>query len=156
MNDGVEDRSGASNGFESPLVGRHRQALALTSLLFLVTLTIGLVRVISPANLGRNHLDIPAVQCGIDPNTARWYELAQLPGVGESLSKKIVDYRDTKRSASTNSDPRAFRSANDLLSVSGIGPRTLARISQFLIFPPPREMERTRVAGPVDSSFHRR
>jgi hypothetical protein len=156
MNDGAEDRGGATKGFGSRSIDRHRQALAVTGLLFLVTLTIGLVRIISPANLGRNQVENPIVQCGIDPNTAHWYELAQLPGIGESLATKIVDYRDTRRRASTNSDPRAFRTAHDLLAVSGIGPRTLARISQFLIFRPPREMERTRVAGPVDSSFHRR
>ena len=129
-----------------------RQALALTGLLFLVTLTIGVVRIATPTNLGRNHPKAPAIRSGIDPNSARWFELAQLPGIGESLAKRIVDYRESRRSASPNSDPPQFTAANDLLPVSGIGPRTLARISPFLIFPPPQERQRpSRVSGPVDN-----
>lgn len=60
---------------------------------------------------------------GLDLNRAAWFELAQLPGVGESLARRIVEYRQNAG--------RPLR-VRDLIAVKGIGPRTLDRIAAYL------------------------
>jgi len=46
-----------------------------------------------------------------------------LPGVGRELGRRIVEYR---------AEHGPFRSVGDLLQVSGIGDRTLARIGPMI------------------------
>ncbi len=77
---------------------------------------------------------------GIDPNTAAWYEIAQLPGIGETIARRIVAYRSAHQA---DGDGVIFRSAADLDNVQGIGRRTVDRIAPFLVFP-------TRQSTPVD------
>lgn len=60
----------------------------------------------------------------VDVNTADWPELAQLPGIGETLARRIVETRNARG---------GFRSQEDLLEVRGIGRVTLARISPHLL-----------------------
>ncbi len=65
----------------------------------------------------------------VDVNTADWPELAQLPGIGETLARRIVAVRES-------SGP--FRDFEDLrVRVRGIGPATLERIRPHLV-PIPR------------------
>ncbi len=84
---------------------------------------------VDPAAVGR-------VEQRIDPNTAAWEELATLPGIGEAIARRIVEYRDRARARSTESAP-VFRKPEDLTAVKGIGPRTVARIGPFLRFDAP-------------------
>lgn len=60
---------------------------------------------------------------GLDLNQAAWFELAQLPGVGEKLARRIVEYR---KNAGL---PLRIR---DLIAVKGIGPRKIGGIAAFL------------------------
>jgi competence protein ComEA len=60
----------------------------------------------------------------IDINTANWPELCLMPGIGEQLSKRIVDDR-------TNNGP--FRDFGDLRRVRGIGPKTLEGMKPYLL-----------------------
>ncbi len=53
----------------------------------------------------------------ININTATAKELETLPGVGPSMSKKIINYRETSR----------FRSVDELIKVPGIGKAKLER-----------------------------
>ncbi len=69
----------------------------------------------------------------IDPNTAAWYELAQLPGLGESLAKRITSYRTEQRARHGEQTP-VFYSPADLTKVRGIGEKTVQRIAGFLRF----------------------
>lgn len=62
--------------------------------------------------------DAPVVRL-ININTATAAELELLPGIGPALAGRIVDYR-------TAHGP--FKSVDELDHVSGIGPRTLAKI----------------------------
>jgi competence protein ComEA len=70
----------------------------------------------------------------VDINHAEWPELSQLPEVGETLARRIVDSR-------TEIGP--FRDNDDLRRMRGIGPKTLERIKPYLL-PVPGQRE---VAG---------
>jgi competence protein ComEA len=70
----------------------------------------------------------------VDVNKADWPELIQLPGVGRTLAERLVAEREQNG---------AFRDADDLRRVGGIGPRTLERIKPYLL-PIPDESELAR------------
>jgi competence protein ComEA len=63
----------------------------------------------------------------IDINTAPAEELADLPGVGPALSRRIVEYRE---------EHGPFESIEGLLGVSGIGPRVLERLEPYATVTP--------------------
>lgn len=73
-----------------------------------------------------------SVQFQVDVNTATWPELSQLPGVGETLARRIVETRDRLG---------PFSSPEDLRHVRGIGARTLERIRPYLAPIAPAEAE---------------
>ena len=64
------------------------------------------------------------VEFRVDINQAAWTELALLPGVGESLARKIVAHREANG---------PFRAVDDLRGVRGIGPKTLEAIRPYLL-----------------------
>jgi competence protein ComEA len=60
----------------------------------------------------------------VDLNRAEWAELSQLPGIGESIARRIVESRATQG---------PFTSREDLRRVKGIGPRTMERLRPYLL-----------------------
>jgi competence protein ComEA len=58
-----------------------------------------------------------------DINTADWTELIQLPEIGESLAKQIVESREAEG---------PFKSLQNVGRVRGIGPATLEKIRPYL------------------------
>lgn len=62
---------------------------------------------------------VPAGGDAVNINTAGIYELASLPGIGEALAQRIVDYRNEHGS---------FSAPEELLNVSGIGSSKLESI----------------------------
>ncbi|MFI4874808.1 MAG: ComEA family DNA-binding protein, partial [Blastopirellula sp. JB062] len=60
----------------------------------------------------------------VDINQADWPELTQLPGIGETLAKRIVDSRKANG---------PFLDHQDLQRVQGIGPRTMERLCPYLL-----------------------
>ncbi len=68
-------------------------------------------------------------QYQVDINYAEWPELAQLPRVGPVLAQRIVDSRRADG---------PFADHDDLLRVSGIGPRTLDAMRPYLLPMPDR------------------
>ncbi|HVX14490.1 MAG TPA: helix-hairpin-helix domain-containing protein [Pirellulales bacterium] len=64
----------------------------------------------------------------VDVNRADWPELAQLPGIGETLARRIVEAR---------SERGPFLDHTDLRRVRGIGPKTLEKITPYLRPIPP-------------------
>jgi competence ComEA-like helix-hairpin-helix protein len=69
----------------------------------------------------------------LDVNTARRDDLTALPRVGPSLAEKILDERARRG---------GFRSVEELHSVKGIGPKTLARLAPLLtVEAPPRTVD---------------
>ncbi len=76
---------------------------------------------------------------GIDPNRAEWYDLARLPGVGRAKAESIIAFREkaaTRGRSLGLVESRPFTTADDLQAVSGIGPKTVARIRPYLRFEP--------------------
>ena len=67
----------------------------------------------------------------VDVNAADWPEFAQLPGVGETLARRIVEYRASHG---------PFQSLQELRRVPGIGVKTLDRIMPFLVIDPPSRL----------------
>jgi competence protein ComEA len=59
----------------------------------------------------------------VDINRAGWPELVQLPGIGETLAKRIVESRDQQG---------PFLDHDELRRVRGIGPKTLETIRPYL------------------------
>ncbi len=59
----------------------------------------------------------------IDINRAEPWLLEGLPGIGEVLAQRIVDYR---------SENGPFKRIEDLLKVSGIGPATFEKIKDYI------------------------
>jgi competence protein ComEA len=59
----------------------------------------------------------------VDVNSADWSELAQLPGIGPMLARRIVEVRKA-------SGP--FKEFRDLRRVRGIGPGKLKQIEPYL------------------------
>jgi len=76
---------------------------------------------------------MPSPRTGIDPNVARWFELAQLPSVGRSVAHRIVEFRRHLRTVD-GGDGLVFHAPADLAQVKGIGPKTVQRIGPFLRF----------------------
>jgi hypothetical protein len=70
----------------------------------------------------------------VDPNSADWPQLAALPGLGEALARRIVDYR--REFLATHTGRRAFERLEDLENVKGIGRAMLANLQPYLHFPP--------------------
>jgi len=66
----------------------------------------------------------------VDVNQADWSELAQLPGIGETLAKRIVESRDMQG---------PFLDHSDLQRVRGIGPRTVETLRDYLLPMPEAE-----------------
>jgi competence protein ComEA len=60
----------------------------------------------------------------VDINSADWPELAELPDVGETLARRIVDSRAAAG---------AFKDHDDLRRVRGIGPLTLEKLRPYLL-----------------------
>jgi DNA uptake protein ComE-like DNA-binding protein len=75
----------------------------------------------------------PPIEGRLDPNTADWWHLARLPGIGRALAQRIVDYRATERQSVVHQP--VFAQPADLCGVSGIGPRKVQSIRRFLRFP---------------------
>jgi competence protein ComEA len=59
----------------------------------------------------------------ININTASKDELASLPGIGETIAQRIIDYRDENGN---------FLSIEDIMNVSGIGPATFDDIKALI------------------------
>ena len=59
----------------------------------------------------------------IDINQAGWPEITLLPGISETLARRVVEFREQHG---------RFQSLDDLQQVPGIGPISLGRIQPFL------------------------
>lgn len=65
----------------------------------------------------------------LDANSATWVEWVQLPGIGETLARRIVEDREAHG---------PFRTVEDVGRVKGIGPKTLDKLRPWLTVTPGR------------------
>lgn len=66
----------------------------------------------------------PATSQGkVNLNTATLKQLQLLPGIGESLAQRILDYREQNGS---------FKAIEELMNVSGIGEKKFTNIKDYL------------------------
>jgi competence protein ComEA len=66
----------------------------------------------------------------VDINKAQWPEFAELPDLGETLARRIVESRAAAG---------PFGDHDDLMRVNGIGPRTLEQLKPYLLPMPDQE-----------------
>jgi len=119
----------APSDSKSQISNRVLAAIVLVWLIVLPTILPQAFRAIFPSqDSAASLLPIPLEQT-LDPNAAPWYELSALPGIGDDLAKRIVEFRDA---ACASGAERAFENTADLQKVRGIGPKTAAKLSPFL------------------------
>jgi competence protein ComEA len=77
---------------------------------------------------------LAALRLLIDLNTASAPDLEALPGIGPVMARRIIEFRQTHG---------PFQEIDDLLQVSGIGPKKLANIKHLvtLTLTPPESLE---------------
>lgn len=74
----------------------------------------------------------------IDLNQADLKQLTSLPGIGQSMAKRIIA-------------GRPYQAVDDLLQIKGLGRATLARIRPFLVLKSGEQAESGELAGEGDS-----
>ena len=60
----------------------------------------------------------------LNPNTANKEQLEIIPGIGPSTAQRMIDARLGQE----------YDTPNDILSISGIGQRTLEKMQPYLVF----------------------
>jgi len=83
----------------------------------------------SESAFGRCELELEG---RINPNDAPLESLVRLPGLGIGRAGAIVAYRENFNGK--DGEGRAFQNCHDLQKVSGIGPKTIQNISEWLKF----------------------
>ena len=65
----------------------------------------------------------PAPQGAVDVNTASEDDLVAVPGIGKSLARRIVEFREKNG---------PYQHVDDLLKVQGIGEKSLQKLRSYL------------------------
>ena len=86
---------------------------------------------------GEEHVPGVDLQGRINPNDAPIGSLVRLPGIGIGRAAAIVAYRE--RFSDEINQGVVFQSCDDLQKVKGIGPKTAAKLCQWLKFDGERE-----------------
>ena len=78
----------------------------------------------SGSNLVMQTDPLAPVETGkLDINSATLKQLSDIPGIGEVIAQRILDYRD---------ENGAFRSLDELLNIKGIGESRLQQLQEYL------------------------
>lgn len=136
-NKSITDSSTSTSSNWQPLLRRADQAV-VAGLVLAALVGIGVYWVTSGGHRGGlieiDRAEPLRARFLVDVNRAPWAEFAELPDVGETLARRIVEDR-------ASAGP--FADHEDLRRVKGIGPVTLDKIRPYLLPMP----ERGDVAG---------
>lgn len=97
--------------------------IALVFAAFVAGFYLGKNAVQAPLDIQIAGTDATAAKGKVNINTATKEELMTIPGVGEVLAQRIIDYRNTHGN---------FQSIVELSHVSGIGASTLEEIWEYV------------------------
>lgn len=114
-----------------PLIKRMDQA-AVAALVMIALVTAGAYVLVRGGMSGRlieiERAEPQTAQFQVDINEADWPEFTVLPGIGETLARRIVESREADG---------PFADVESLQRVRGIGPKTLDGIRPYLRSVPP-------------------
>ncbi len=115
-----------------PFLGLQRDDQYFLGILFAAILLVALIHLIQMSHWGSKSIEIERLphlhfEYQIDINRATWVEFAQLEGIGPSLGKRIVAYREANG---------PFASIDDIKNVNGIGEKKLNVNRKHLILNP--------------------
>jgi len=85
----------------------------------------------APASKPATRVIAPAAPVNI--NTATAAELETLPGIGPSMSARIIEYRQKNG---------AFKKVEDLMNVKGIGEKSFLKLKALVVVTPPKTTEK--------------
>jgi competence protein ComEA len=129
-----------------PLLRRADQA-AVAGLVLLALVGMGSYWFVNGGHRGElieiDRADPLTARYLVDINKADWPEFAELPELGETLARRIIDSRAAVG---------PFGDHNDLLRVNGIGPRTLEQLKPYLL-PMPGQANVAGDARTVPNAF---
>lgn len=127
-----DQRDNSPPGIDSSVLNRieHRSVSSLLGVL-LLTGSLGTIATVNVSLAPTVGSSIKSIGLRIDPNSAPWWELTIIPGVGQVTAHRIVSFRSENGGAVDG----PFRHPADLQAVHGIGPKTSARIAPYLVFP---------------------
>jgi len=124
----VTTGSPASSADEQACFGWKRGDQFVFGALLIAALVLMMVNWLRMSGWGIHPVEVERMKAQsydyrLDINRATWVEWTQLEGIGDSLAQRIVADREQNG---------PFRSVDDLRRVSGIGPKTLARLRPWL------------------------
>ncbi len=120
-----DDSRDASGDF--PWFRRRDQILwasCVTILLAIIAWDVVASRLLRPPLIDIDKAGPIRYRFSIDINKADWTELSVLPGISETYARRIVRFRD---------ENGPFSSIEELTQVSGIGPKRLNAVREYLM-----------------------
>ena len=122
-----DDHRAADSPADDSLLFRVSDAKFLISFAVLASVLFG-IHCVRRSGWGRSpveiwRVDATEIDYRLDINQSSWVEWAQLPNIGETTARRIIADRETNG---------PFSSVDDVARVSGIGPRTLDALRQWL------------------------
>ncbi len=95
-------------------------------MIFLGIFTVIVVAMCAPAHAGQdtNSKTKTADELLVDINTASVEDLAQLPGIGDKVAERIVNYREKNG---------RFQKTEEIMNVRGIGEKTFVKLRDHLV-----------------------
>jgi len=127
MGENERAKQSASSGVRRPVLRRVDQAV-VAGLVLLALVGMGMYWFVQGGPRGElieiDRAGPLTARYLVDINKAEWFEFAELPDVGETLARRIVESRATAG---------PFGDHDDLRRVQGIGPLTLEKLRPYLV-----------------------